>query len=209
MATASQKPPPAQPSSALTIHWRIVISVALLIHLTAVIAAPLAVQPASEVQANLAQTLRPYICASYLDHGYRFFAPMPSPGHLVRYKLEMPDGSSRDGVFPDLKTQQPRLFYHRHFMLTEKLTQVFDPEEPGADDPPQARAEWQQERQIFQTIVESYARYLLKSSGAKRVTLEYVQHELPSPGDLRNDRPLDVPKTYRVLWTGSYGSETL
>ena len=95
MATTPQKPPPAQPSSGLTIHWRIVISVALLIHLTAVIAAPLAVQPASEVQANLAQTLRPYICASYLDHGYRFFAPMPSPGHLVRYKLEMPDGTSR------------------------------------------------------------------------------------------------------------------
>ena len=94
-------------------------------------------------------------------------------------------------------------------MLTEKLAQVFDPEEPGADDPPQARAEWQQERQVFQTIVESYARYLLRSSGAKRVTLEYVQHELPSPADLRNDRPLDDPKTYRVLWTGSYGTETL
>ncbi len=63
---------------------------------------------------------------------------MPPPSHLVRYKLEMPDGSMQNGVFPDLKTEQPRLFYHRHFMLTEKLMQFFDPEQPGANDPPQA-----------------------------------------------------------------------
>ncbi len=209
MATAPQKPPIAPPTRTLALRWRIIISVALLIHLTAVIAAPLAVQPASELQANLAETLRPYICASYLDHGYRFFAPMPSPGHLVRYKLEMPDGSAKDGVFPDLKTEQPRLFYHRHFMLSEKLVQYFDPEQPDANAPPQARADWQRERQLFDTIAESYARYLLKTSGAKRVTLEFVQHELPSPADLENDRPLNNPNSYRVLWTGSYGTETL
>ncbi len=92
-------------------------------------------------------------------------------------------------MFPDLKTEQPRLFYHRHFMLTEKLVQFFDPEQPGADDPPQARAEWQRERQLFQTIAESYARYLLKTSGAKRVTLEFVQHELPSPGGFGERSP--------------------
>ncbi len=209
MSTVQQKPPHAQPDNALSIHWRIVISVALLVHLTAVIAAPMAVPPSSDIQRNLAMSLNPYIFATYLNHGYRFFAPAPSPGHLVRYTLEMPDGSSRQGVFPDLKTEWPRLFYHRHFMLSEKLASLYDPEEPRADDPPEVRRAWQMDRQTFQTIAESYARYLLKTSGARRVTLEVVQHELPSPADLENDRPLDNPQSYTVLWTGSYGSETL
>lgn len=214
MATAAQKPSELPQKPGLALHWRVLITLALLVHLTAVIAAPMSVPfereaLPSEIPRVVWSTLSPYIFPTYLNHGYRFFAPAPSPGHLVRYTLEMPDGDTRTGVFPDLKTQWPRLFYHRHFMLSEKLTQVFDPEQPSADAPPQVRAEWEQERQVFNAIVESYARYLLKTSGAKRVTLQFVQHNLPSPADLENDRPLDDPQLYVVLWTGSYGSESL
>ncbi len=166
MASASQKSPPAAPAppaKPLALRWRVLITLAILLHLTAVIAAPLAVWPSSELQQNLAETFRPYICAAYLDHGYRFFAPMPSPGHLVRYTLQMPDGTSQTGTFPDLKTEWPRLFYHRHFMLSEKLAQFYDPDQPGANDPPAARAQWQAERKTFAAIAKSYADYLLRT----------------------------------------------
>lgn len=212
MATVPQKPPTASPNRALALRWRVLITLALLIHFAAVIAAPMSVPyvgPPGEIPRYFAGSLSPYIFATYLNHGYRFFAPEPSPGHLVRYTLELPDGTSRTGEFPDIKTEWPRLFYHRHFMLSEKLANLFNPEEPGLNDPPEARAAWQADRQLFNTIIESYARYLLKTSGARRVKLEYIQHELPSPADLESDRPLNHPKSYTVLWTGSYGSETL
>jgi hypothetical protein len=67
------------------------ISVGLLLHLTAVIMAPFAMPPSSELVRDVADRLRPYIDSLYLDHGYRFFAPSPGPSHLVRYRLELPD----------------------------------------------------------------------------------------------------------------------
>ena len=212
MATTSQKSPPAAPAppaKPLALRWRVLITLAILLHLTAIIAAPLAVWPSSELQQNLAETFRPYICAAYLDHGYRFFAPMPSPGHLVRYTLQMPDGTSQTGTFPDLKTEWPRLFYHRHFMLSEKLAQFYDPDQPGANDPPAARAQWQAERKTFEAIAKSYADYLLRTSGAKQITLQYVQHDLPSYEELQQDHPLDDPQKFRVLWTGTFTNDSL
>ena len=100
------------------------LPVAIVFHLTAVFVAPLAF--ASEYSSPFVNAiyaaLRPYIAAMYLDHGYFFFAPNPGPSHLVDYKVEFADGRPPlTGRFPDLKTERPRLLYHRHFMLSESL----------------------------------------------------------------------------------------
>ncbi|NIO41435.1 MAG: hypothetical protein GTO41_15415, partial [Burkholderiales bacterium] len=55
----------------------------------------------------------------FLDHGYRFFAPEPGPGHLVRYEVTTSDGAGAAGQFPDRDRIWPRLLYHRWFMLSE------------------------------------------------------------------------------------------
>jgi hypothetical protein len=205
----SKSPPQltAPPSRTLALPWRVLISVALLAHLTAVIAAPMAVEPASGLQRGLAKVVYPYLFMAYLDHGYRFFAPAPSPGHLVRYQLEMPDGTTSTGVFPDLKTEWPRLFYHRFFMLSEKLNRFWDAEEPGPKDPPVAHRIWEESRQAFLEVAQSYAMELLRTTGARQVTLELVQHELPSPDDLEHNRPLTDPALYRTLWTKTYEAD--
>ena len=75
----------------LALRWRLLISAVILLHLTAVLAAPLALPPSSEVEQSVAAAFRPYILATYLDHGYRFFTPEPEPNQLVRYTLKIQD----------------------------------------------------------------------------------------------------------------------
>src|SRR5215467_5512822 len=154
----------------LATHWRVLISVAILAHLTAIIAAPMAVGPSSELQQNLVVAVHPYLDACYLNHGYRFFCPEPGPGHVVRYQLVMPDGDTVTGTFPDKQTEWPRLFYHRHFMLSEKLANMLVPTEVP-------RAQRNEAMKPFEAVARSYADHLMETTGATRVSLELVSHE--------------------------------
>ncbi len=210
--TASAEPLP----KSLAPRWRWLISVALVLHLTAVFAAPFSgPDPASPLSQEIVRPFGPYLDATYLGHGYRFFAPAPGPSHLVKYTLEMPGGSSSAGVFPNLPEQQPRLLYHRHFMLSEKLNGLHEAlggAKNLAELPPQAtpqdRENWQRAQSTVQEVARSYAQHLLHTSGAQRVTLELLRHELPSPLDMQRSRPLDDKASYQVLWTGSFRSDT-
>jgi hypothetical protein len=205
MPNASQQdstltPPPGN----LALPWKLLISLALVLHLGAVFAIAMAYDPATPLAKDISMAVHPYAELMYLDHGYRFFAPTPSAGHLVRYQLQMPDGTTSTGVFPNLKTQWPRLYYHRFFMLSEKLNRFWDPEEPTADDPPEEKRFWQESRQMFLDVAHGYAMQLLRTTGAKQVTLELVQHDLPSPDDLNRGRPLTDAGLYKTLWTKTY-----
>lgn len=164
------------------------VSVLLLLHLAAVMIPPMSVQPASMLSGMAWQALRPYIDALYLDHGYRFFAPEPGPSHLVRFELEMPDGSTKAGVLPNLDDQWPRLLYHRHFMLTEFLNNVgeFRPE-------------------VERAYVRSYARHLMEETGAARVRMFLRRHLIPQPQQILEGISPTDPRFYeeRVLGTFS------
>src|SRR5438132_1329515 len=132
---------PAQPRQ-LAARWRVLITLALLLHLTAVIAAPWSgPEPGGPLSEMVVHPFRQYLDATYCGHGYRFFAPAPGPSHLVQYTLTMPDGDIKTGRFPDKQTEWPRLFYHRHFMLTDKLGNILGPE-PPPDAPPEIHREW-------------------------------------------------------------------
>ncbi len=105
-----------------------VVSLLLLIHITAVFIAPFTFASssgpgsASPFAVGLMNALRAYIDAVYLDHGYFFFAPNPGPSHLVRCRLEYEAGrEAEESTFPDRQRHWPRLLYHRHFMLSESL----------------------------------------------------------------------------------------
>ena len=64
-----------------------------------------------------------------LANGYRFFAPEPGPSHLIRYEVTLPDGTRKEGFFPDRAHHQPRLLYHRYFMLSEFVNTLDNPED--------------------------------------------------------------------------------
>jgi hypothetical protein len=107
------------------------ISALLMVHLLAIFSAPFAGPPAPSIFANeLARFFRPYLQAGYLFHGYRFFAPNPGASHLIEYEAILENGEITTGTFPDLKEHWPRLYYHRHFMISETLNslEAFSPE---------------------------------------------------------------------------------
>lgn len=192
-------------ASRLATHWRVLISIAILLHLTAVIAAPWSgPDPPGPLVAAIVRPFGPYLDATYSGHGYRFFCPAPGPSHLIRYTLKLPDGTTIGDVIPNLQTEWPRLLYHRHFMLTDKLANIWSPDEPDSRAPPEEREEWRKSRAVFETIVRSYAMHLISSTGATEATLEFVRHNLPSRQLVLEGKSLSDPASYEVLWTGAY-----
>jgi hypothetical protein len=183
----------------------------LVIHLCALVTVPLMFSTRGSAAIRpLYAVLQPYIDFLYLNHGYFFFAPNPGPNHLVRYEINYTDGrESVVGEFPDRKTQQPRLLYHRYFMLSETLNRFYRPPQP-APQPPQpdesasradkrryqrAKAEWDREYAQYQSDRETYERlrasitdHFQHQYGADDVTLIRRRHRLLDPEEMLEDR---------------------
>ena len=186
--------------------WRWLVSILLLIHLTAVFISPFAfissspgsVSPAAIALAN---PLRPYSELAFLNHGYAFFAPNPGPSHLVRYQLEFDDEREVvEGRFPDREEHWPRLLYHRHFMLSEQLhSDSESPDPPPTNNQDEIDA-WRRRRDLYEAKFQSYEGHLLNLHGASRVTLIRVEHQQPDWADvLREGKPLDAADLFRDL----------
>jgi len=142
-------PVAAQPWSQRT---RLLVSALLVLHLLAVFVGPWQMQPSPWIAQRLGEAFAPYLEVTYLNNGYRFFAPDPPPrSNLIAYEVTTEDGRVIHGLFPHRQHHQPRLLYHRHFMLTDKL--------------PMAPPPW---RDAF---VQSYAQHLLHVHQGTRITL--------------------------------------
>jgi hypothetical protein len=166
-----------------------VVSVLLVLHLVAIAAAPLAMEPASLPAKQTFAFFRPYLDAAFLNHGYHFFAPEPGPSHLIRYELTFSDGHAESGVFPDPAMHQPRLNYHRHFMLTEFANQlaVSETQQPALDE-----------------LSRSFARHLMSERDADSATLFLRRHYIPSPMQVQSGTPLDAEELYAERPLGTF-----
>ena len=178
---------------------RRLLSLFILFHITAVFIAPFTfasspepgVAPASPLAMFLMKLFQPYIAVLYLDHGYAFFAPDPGPSHLFRAHLEY-DDERPDQVltFPDRRQQWPRLLYHRHFMLSERLNDGYRPPvaPPGIKENPAQLAIYRQSRwdyeAYYQTLSGAYRRHLRTRYGANRAWLVRVEHRLLYPDEV-------------------------
>ncbi len=191
-------------AAAAPVRWsarvRAVVSVLVALHVVALLVGPLSV-PDSIIGRFLGRFYRPYIEAAYLNHGYKFFGPDPGPSHMVRYELELADGGSRKGTFPDRGEHRPRLLYHRHFMLSEFVMALSGPADP--------RLEWEKQplSEGQRVYARSYARHLLGKHQANRVTLYFVEHLIPSPEEVLGGMKLDDPRLYRTRKLGTYTAD--
>jgi hypothetical protein len=156
-------------------YLRWVISAWLIFHLTAIVVAPLAVGPTSDLVQSAWDLFQPYIQILYLNHGYHFFAPEPEESTLLAYEAERPDGSVVRGRLPD-RSIAPRLLYHRYFMLTEHMRDATE----------ELQALWQ----------DSYAQQIGRETGAKLVRLTGQSHLLPSMERVREGGRLNDPESY-------------
>lgn len=186
---------PSLSDTAKPLPWglRLVISVVLLFHLVAILAGPMAVPASSELAVNTFLGMRWYIEPLFLNHGYRFFAPDPGPSHMMRYEIELANGKTLRGIYPNLREQQPRLLYHRHFMLTSRLAD-------GAREP------------LVQLYADSYAKHLIAEHEAQRVRLYHVVHELTPRERVLEGIKLDDERGYLTIdtsllgtWRGNFG----
>lgn len=192
--------------------WRCALSCLLLIHVTAVFIAPFtfASSPApgvaapSPLAASVHSVLEPYVDAMFLRHGYAFFAPDPGPSHLFRARLEFADGREPvELTFPDRTQQRPRLLYHRHFMLSERLWDGFVPPvaPPAIAENPRQLVTWRENREryesYFHTVRDSYLNHLRRRYGAERATLVRVEHRLTGIDEVIGEgRRIDDPELY-------------
>jgi hypothetical protein len=211
---ADQRPPdaPSCPvSAAAAASWpprrRAVVSGLLVLHVIAAVSAPWAAPPpSSQLARRVAGFFEPYLFAAYLNHGYRFFAPDPGPSHLVRYEVQLPDGSVREGRFPDPHRHRPRLLYHRHFMISETVFNICGPvvEPPERFANPQERRAFQAARQRAELLLAGLAEQLLHEHGGVRVRLFLVEHEMPGPAAVLDGMALDDARLYREWPLGEY-----
>jgi hypothetical protein len=223
-AESESQPPIDTPGPALNVWPKGLLSVLIALHVAAVFLGPLAFacnagRPGSPFVKAVYGVFQPYIGLMYLDHGYFFFAPDPGPSHLVDFKVEFDDGRPPvAGRFPDLKTEQPRLLYHRHFMLAEALNIRFVPPEPPPEPSPppltatpaekslfqaareqyrQQHAEWTHARRQYEAMRKSFEEHLKSKYGGSRVTLTRVEHRLLLPEEVQlAGTRLNDPATY-------------
>jgi hypothetical protein len=203
---ASAKSPPL--SSAV----RYVASAAILLHVFTVFVGPFSLGPPSPLALELRNLVRPYLeMTGRTDHGYRFFASQPGPSHLIRWRVEYDDGRpALEGRLPDRQVHWPRLYYHRHFMLTEFLNVVSVPHEPPQDSEPGTPEYelWKQERETLGRVGEaytrSYARHLLQRHSGQRVTLWGQTRRLPTTQQVREGMPIDSAELLIETELGTY-----
>ncbi len=196
---------PAAPSR----RWRIVISLLVIGHLWAVVGRPIefATQgPGGPSPAAVAfhAPVQGYSELAYLNHGYAFFAPDPGPSHLMRVEVAEAPDKEASMTYPDLTRQWPRLLYHRHFMLTEFLNNVYAP--PIPDDLQQEVAEddpWRAERKRYEAVRDSIRRHVQAARqlpALEAITIQRVEHRMPFVDEYLEERiRLNHPRLYRTL----------
>jgi len=135
--------------------------------------------------------------------------------------VEFDDGRTPvEGRFPDLAQEQPRLKYHRHFMIAEAYNNQYEPPTSPPEPSPlplnaqptdrerriqvnrqqgyaQALAEWKHRRAQYEAMTKSIENHLLKEYGGSKVTITRVEHRLLLPFEVSElgMRPND-PSTY-------------
>lgn len=198
-AAAPQPKPKARKPGQM--HWALKLAISLLViwHVTAVFLAPMSIPPTSPLVTEIVQgtKMQWYLDLLYINHGYDFFAPDPSNGHLIRFELFDSGGKViEEGEFPNKQVNWPRLLYHRYFMLADQC-QVADESEAKENA-------WRDE------YLKAYARQLLRahpSAAAAHVTRivhyplrpeDAVQINLNPSLEQYRAEMLKYPPTYQV-----------
>jgi len=190
---------------------RLLVSVLIVGHLLAVITAPLGFQTqsgrgTSPSVETLAWPVHGYGEFLYLNRGYAFFAPDPGPSHLFQASITTPGDTptpSEDPVFPDLQVHWPRLLYHRHFMLAEFLTEIYQAPGPPAElqELDAGAAElWRLLRARYERVRQSFALHLESLHPDHDVALRRLEHLIPGFLEF-HDQSLNLKdeSLYRVM----------
>ncbi len=185
---------------------KIAITAVILFHLLAIVLPPLSFQAqgssgVSPFVGRLSLLVERYSQFLYMNRGYAFFAPDPGPSHLIQVRVQDSKGNREEMLYPDINRQWPRLLYHRYFMLTEYLHEIYRPRVNSSNAlTVEDLVGLREERERYDLIRDSYSRHLQSVHGGKQISLRRIEHLLPRYDLYRRDpRPLNDPISYRVL----------
>jgi hypothetical protein len=175
---------------------RSLVSLVLLLHLTAILAGAVSVPPSSELLRGIASRFAHYYELIDQGYGYRYYTE-PPPTAVIEARLRFGDGRGERVVrLPD-PAQRPRLRYQRHLALAHHLFEDFSLAKAAPGGPTPSR--W----------AASYARHLCRANpGCSGVTLYLVMHLIPDlqliretasrpgapPVDVNQERFFTVPE---------------
>jgi len=143
--------------------------------------------PVNALLEPITDFVRPYAQFVMIDKGYGFFSPDPDRASLImKYRARKEDGSVVRGTFPDRSEHWPRLLYHRHFMLTSRHGELFDPKSGRG-------------------LPDAYLEHLQAEHNAQSVVLELWAHRISLPQEVLAGSDLDAKDTYRLLQTWRLG----
>lgn len=187
---------------------RFAISVLLIGHLLAVVLPPLSLQTRGPVGqspsvSTLLRMVEGYSQLLYIDRGYAFFAPDPGPSHLIQAAITDSEGNREELMFPDREMQWPRLLYHRHFMLSEFLEEIYQPPGPPAglaEASPDEAEYWIETRARYEHVRKSVVDHLQYVHPDRDVAIRRVEHLIPDLLDYQQE-PIDLrdERLYRVM----------
>jgi len=220
MSRRTRRTPDSPPAITAGQPWsascRCAVSILLLFHLAAIVIAPLTKPPpSSELAYRLSRWVEPYLSAMYLFHGYRFFAPNPGPGHLVRCEVYAREGDQliHDETFPDRDNQWPRLLYHRYFMVSERLWTEANslPPPPAGFQSRRQQDEYERylatERRELATFASAIAMHQQRRHNGGLVRVHVQEHVIPPPQAVADGLRLDAPELYRQRLLGELSSD--
>ncbi|MEM7454058.1 MAG: hypothetical protein AAF456_06850 [Planctomycetota bacterium] len=202
---------------------RTAATIALVAFLFVLVMGPLSNPVGSrDLTLPLGRTMSPFYQATFLGHGYRFFAPDPGPSHIVTYVVKREDGTVIQGSFPNRESISPRLLYHRWFMLSEtiyneyvslyalpfeevdrdleasaealKLAGRFSIADSINEERARNRRQFDDSRKRFDELVGGVASWLLKENEGVEVELFLLERAIASPLDVLTGIELDDPR---------------
>jgi hypothetical protein len=161
-----------------TVAWpswaRCAASLALIVHLLAILSGALAAPPASAAEGWLARRFAGYNQLLDLGYSYRFYVNGVPPTPIVLATIHSSDGTSTELRIPD-RSLKPRLRFQRHLALAYHLRQesLRAPRDPDGN----SQGRW----------AISYARHLASlHPNAMSVTLHLTDHLNPTPAELQS-----------------------
>jgi hypothetical protein len=153
---------------------RLAASIAVVLHMSAILAGALGVPPSSRLEQAIADWFRPYYDLMDLGYSYRFYAE-PPPTPVVTATLVFGDGRSDETVrLPGRDVPGPRLRHQRQLALANALNADFQEAKRRPRDAGESR--W----------ARAYAQHLCRTRpGCRSVILHVQQHLIPDPEQVR------------------------
>jgi hypothetical protein len=166
------------PDSGAPAPWpgwaRVVVSAAILFHLSAVLGGALGVPPSSLLEQSIAEIFTPYHDLVDLGYSYRYYVD-PPPTPVVTATLEFGDGRPAETLrLPGREVAGPRMRHQRQLALANSLFMDVHAAKERTGDSSKSR------------LARAYVRHLcLTRSACQSVTLHLQHHLIPEMEQVR------------------------